>query len=141
MLVERGSTKHGPHQDEAMAHEVEGYVRAGGSTRSEAWRSPEPPDDDVTDAATVRRVGPPAAARPESMSPQDVQDRSELARWLGRAVFPAGRDEVIDHLRAQNAPESVVASVFGAPADARFGSSGELWRALHGGENVETHRY
>jgi hypothetical protein len=136
MPMERGSTKHGPYRDEAMAHEVEGYVRAGRDTRSEEWRSPEPPGDDhddLTQPTAARRAGPLAGGSPEGMSAQDVEERSELARWLGRAVFPAGRDEVIDHLRTQNAPDAVIGSVLGAPPDTQFGSSGELWRALHGG--------
>jgi hypothetical protein len=126
-----------------MAHEVEGYIRAGRDTRAEEWRSPEPPSDDVeelTEAGGARRAGLPPGGWAAGMSPQDVEERSELARWLGRAVFPAGRDEVIDHLRAQHAPDAVIDSVLGAPSDALFGSSGELWRALHGEENVEPPR-
>jgi hypothetical protein len=64
-----------------------------------------------------------------------------LGRWLGRAVFPADRDEVIDHLRHQNAPEHVIELLGAAPDDTLYGSLGQLWRALHHGGHVESRRY
>nr|MDT0664735.1 DUF2795 domain-containing protein [Micromonospora sp. DSM 115978] len=75
------------------------------------------------------------------MSPLDVAQRSELARWLGRAVFPAGRDEVVDHLRAQYAPDEVVAEVMTVSPDGHFGSAGQLWRAVRGADHVEAGRH
>jgi len=44
--VERGSSKHSPREDDALAAEVEGMVRGTGPTRAEEWRDPEPPADD-----------------------------------------------------------------------------------------------
>lgn len=135
--MERGNTKHGRTRDDAMAHDVSGYVRAGRDPRAEEWKSPEPPADDLPDLPDVGAWRSTSDAA-SSMSPLDVELRSELARWLGRAVFPAGRDEVIDHLRAQYAPDRVVDAVRAAPPDARFGSAGQLWRALRGDEHVES---
>lgn len=139
--MDRGSAKHGPMRDDVMAHEVEGFVRAGRDTRAEEWKSPEPPADDVP-ALGVRPDGAGVlGSAPPGMTSADVEERSELARWLGRAVFPAGRDEVIDHLRHQNAPDRVVDEVRRAPADVQFTSLGQLWRSLRGGAHVETRRY
>lgn len=138
--MERGNAKHGPNRDDAMAHDVQGYVRSGRQTRVEEWRSPEPAADDLPelpDVGSWRTDGDLASG----MSPLDVAERSELARWLGRAVFPAGRDEVIDHLRAQYAPDQVVAEVMTVSPDRQFGSSGQLWRAVRGAGHVEASRY
>lgn len=40
--MQRGSDKHGPRQDDALQHEVEGLLRSGHGTRAEDWRNPEP---------------------------------------------------------------------------------------------------
>jgi hypothetical protein len=43
--MERGSSKHSPRQDEALADEVAGELGPGGSNREE-WAAAEPPADD-----------------------------------------------------------------------------------------------
>jgi hypothetical protein len=43
--MERGSSKHGPRQDEALAEDLAGQLGPGGSNREE-WADPEPPADD-----------------------------------------------------------------------------------------------
>ncbi|OHV35812.1 MULTISPECIES: DUF2795 domain-containing protein [Pseudofrankia] len=138
--MDRGSAKHGPQLDEAMAGEVRGYVRARRDPRAVEWRSPEPPTDDVPEALD-RQDGIGRGSAPSGMTLSDVEERSELARWLGRAVFPADRAEVLAHLRGQNAPDHIVEEMRAAPPEARFGSLGELWRALHDGAHVEARRY
>lgn len=138
--MDRGSAKHGPQVDEQLADEVRGLVRARRDTHVIEWRSPEPLTDEVP-AEIDRRDGMGRGSAPPGMTLTDVERRSELARWLGRAVFPAGRDEVMDHLRHQNAPDHVIDEIRQAPPDARFGSVGELWRALNGGTHVESARY
>jgi len=138
--MDRGSAKHGPQLDEAMADEVRDYVRARRATHAVEWRSPEPLTDELP-PAWDRRDGMGRGSAPRGMSLSDVEERSELARWLGRAVFPADRDEVMDHLRHQNAPDHVIEEIRQAPKHGRFGSVGELWRAVHSGAHVEKARY
>ncbi|THJ75712.1 DUF2795 domain-containing protein [Candidatus Frankia alpina] len=132
MAVDRGSSKHGPWRDDAMAHEISGFVRSGRDTRAEEWRSVEPTDELPGDAQfpdpAQSRVGASAG-----MTLADVEDRSELARWLGRAVFPAEREEIIDHLRYQHALDRVVEEVAAAAPGVQFTSVGELWRELRAG--------
>jgi hypothetical protein len=43
--MERGSSKHNPRHDEALAEEVSGELGPGGSNREE-WAAAEPPADD-----------------------------------------------------------------------------------------------
>jgi len=57
--MERGSTKHGPRQDEARAGELAGQLGPGGSNREE-WAQAEPPADDDP----PERVGPPVEELP-----------------------------------------------------------------------------
>jgi hypothetical protein len=130
MAMDRGSSKHGPSRDEAMAHEIAGLVRAGRDTRREEWRSPEPADERLLGDVTHPDVAQTRASTPTGMTPVEREDRAELARWLGRAVFPAEREEIIDHVRHQHAPDWVVEELAGAPPDVQFTSVGELWRAM-----------
>lgn len=44
--MERGSDKHGPRKDDALAEDVEGMIRGTGPTHAEEWKDPEPPADD-----------------------------------------------------------------------------------------------
>ena len=135
MPEDRASSKHGQVVDDSIRRDVEGYVRAGHDTRTEEWRSPEPPAEDATGRSVTDRRG-----TPPGMSVDDVEKRSELAGWLGRAVFPADRRALLDWLRGQHAPDRVLSEVAAAPDDIQFGSVGELWRALHAGEHVEARR-
>jgi hypothetical protein len=43
--MERGNAKHGPRQDEALAHDLQGQLGSAGGHREE-WVDPEPPADD-----------------------------------------------------------------------------------------------
>jgi hypothetical protein len=51
--MERGSSKHGPRADEALADQVSGELGPGGSNREE-WTSSEPPADDDPPERTDR---------------------------------------------------------------------------------------
>ncbi|WP_172826447.1 hypothetical protein [Mycobacterium colombiense] len=51
--MERGSSKHGAREDDALKEELEGTVRGNRSSRSEEWRDPEPPADDDPDVPTA----------------------------------------------------------------------------------------
>jgi hypothetical protein len=141
MSMDRGSAKHGPVRDDVMAHEVEGILRARRDTRADEWRSPEPPGEDTPALAVRPDSAGVLGGAPLGMTATDVEERSELARWLGRAVFPAERNEVIDHLRHQNAPDRVVDEVRAAPEGVQFTSLGQLWRSLRDGTHVESGRY
>ncbi|MEN3269326.1 hypothetical protein [Pseudonocardia sp.] len=54
--MERGSSKHGPRQDDALAEELAGQLGPGGSNREE-WADPEPPADDDPPARTDLPAG------------------------------------------------------------------------------------
>jgi hypothetical protein len=132
------SDKHGPRQDEALKRETEGLVRSGRSGRAEEWLDPEPsgedqPDVDFAPDATL------TGGIPEGLTPEGVEERSELAAHLGRGVYPAYRDELIDRLVENNAPGRLVTAVRDLPGDAQFANAGELASAL--GLGHETRRF
>lgn len=116
--MERGNTKHGPAQDEQMAHETEGMVR-GSAQRgpTEEWRETEPVEDSF----------PPVVRRPPD---PDVRDRSDLARVLTRDLFPASRGKLLHRLEDANTPPELAGRVARLPAGRSFGSAHEVFEAL-----------
>lgn len=72
------------------------------------------------------------------MTEQDVAERSRLATYLGKEIWPATRDEVISAAESQHAPDEVIARFQQLP-DQSFTNMAELWSALGGGnETVRT---
>jgi hypothetical protein len=121
-----------------MQHETEGLVRSGHSTRIEEWRDPEPsgedqPDVDLAPDSTL------TGGVPDGLTPAGVEQRSELAAHLGKEIYPAYRDQVIDRLVETNAPTRLVTAVRDLPADTQYANAGELAEAL--GFGHETQRF
>ncbi len=53
---------------------------------------------------------------PEGMTSRDVNDRSELARYIsGTHVFPADREALMKQAQAENAPDTVLALLRAIP--------------------------
>jgi hypothetical protein len=76
---------------------------------------------------------------PPGMSASDVRTRSELARHLGRDVYPADREALLARLREEAAPDHLVDLVAGLPTDGfDYESVQQLARAL--GLGTEDHR-
>ncbi|MCW2547930.1 MAG: hypothetical protein JWN96_2390 [Mycobacterium sp.] len=140
--MERGSDKHSPRVDDALAGETAGIVHGGHDSREE-WRSAEPSGEDQPDVGLGGETAI-SGGTPEGMTAQDIADRSELAGWLGRASFPAVREMLLAHVMDEGAPETIVEQVRALPAGREFTNTGDVWRTLHkrdGGEHVETHRF
>jgi Protein of unknown function (DUF2795) len=136
-MQQRGSDKHGPRRDEALAGEVEGLVRAGRTTRAEEWRDPEPPGEDQPDV-DLAPDGTLVGGTPAGMTPADVEGRSELAAYLGKEVYPADRETLLATALRDGAPSSVLARLQNLPAGREFHNVQEVWTALGGG--TEEHR-
>jgi hypothetical protein len=132
------SDKHGPRLDEQLEHETQGLVRSGHSTRAEEWRDPEPSGEDQPDADFAPNTTL-AGGVPEGITPDGVEERSELASYLGKEIYPAGRDAIIDRLVGNNAPDRLVTAVRGLPGDTEYANAGELASAL--GLGHEEHRF
>jgi hypothetical protein len=135
--IDRGSDKHGPRQDEELAHEVEGLTRAGRPTHSEEWKQKEPSGEDQPEVG-VRPDAGLVGGTPAGMSQEDIEGRSELARALVPSLFPADRDALLDYAQAESVPDSVVAQLRELPGGRNFQNVTEVWAAL--GHGVEQER-
>jgi hypothetical protein len=123
------STKHSPRVDEQLEHELQGTLRAERETRAEEWREVEPsaegdPDVDADPAGTL--VG----GTPVGMTPDAVEARAELARWLVRHDFPSTGAELVERARDHRAPDAIVAELERLPAEQTYERIGDVVRAL-----------
>jgi hypothetical protein len=135
--MERGSDKHSARMDDAMSAEVSGLVRSGHDNR-EDWNSPEPSGEDQPDVDRVPD-GTLAGGVPEGMTEQDVEQRSEIASYLGR-VWPATTEQLVAVAQENAAPDKVLGALQALPPGRIFASMQEVWDTVSGG-HVETHRH
>jgi hypothetical protein len=76
---------------------------------------------------------------PEGMSRQQVESRSELARWIsGVHAFPAERAELLERAQSQSAPEPVLAAIRSLP-DRTFDNVEDIAKelGLSGGRQLD----
>lgn len=121
-MTERSDTT-GPLRDDEMKKELQGHLKAGSSPRAAEGLRAEPPADDDPAVAEDPVGGAGGDGPPERL-------RLELARYLGRTSFPAGRDGLVDELRRQHAPDQLVETLAELPRERRFGTVHELASAL-----------
>ena len=129
--MDRGSDKVSPREDEQRKHETQGLVRSGHGTHAEEWKDPEPVGEDQPSMTLV-------GGTPEGMAPDDVEGRSELAGYLGKDCYPLVREQVLDLVIDNHAPQRVVDLVRRLPSGREFVNVNEIWTALGG--NVESSR-
>jgi hypothetical protein len=136
MAFER-SDKHGPRMDDAMSGETEAIERTGHTGRAEESREPEPEGDDQpqVDLAPDTLL---AGGTPDGMTPQDVEGRSELARFLRPSAFPADASTLLRIGRDDGATDFVLGELGRLPKGRTFANIQDIWEAL--GHGVETHR-
>lgn len=132
------SDKTGPLRDEELKAETQGMFKANRQTRSEEWHEIEPSGEDEPDVDRAPD-GTLTGGTPDGMTGDDVQVRSELATYLGRDIYPAVREQLIDVAMDQHAPDSVVERIKRLPSGRQFANVNEVWEALGG--HVEQHRF
>lgn len=136
--MERGSDKHSARMDDALESEVHGMLTAGHDTRGEEWSSAEPSGEDQPDVDLVPN-GTLAGGVPAGMTERDVEQRSRLASYLGKQVWPAGQAALVDKAEQLNAPDDVLDQLRRLPTSAVFDNLQEVWQALQGG--TESRRF
>ncbi|WP_329245149.1 DUF2795 domain-containing protein [Actinoallomurus sp. NBC_01490] len=108
------SDKHGARLDDELRHETEGLVRGGGPTHAERDHDPEPVETDAgrdpTVAGSSRTVG-----SPPGMSAGDVAARSEFAKALAGARYPATPEQLSAHVAGEGAPDTAVRALGDLP--------------------------
>jgi hypothetical protein len=130
--MQRGSSKAAPRVDEALKHDTEGMIRGGHATHSEEWKGTEPSGEDQPTVGL--RPDEPDLEGPSNReaTAADIEARSELASYLGRAHYPLRRAEVLALLDERNAPDHVVAMASRLEADATVANLQDLWRRIGG---------
>ena len=127
-----------PREDEQLAHETEGLVRSGHPTRVEEFRDPEPAGEDQP-TGDEHLMGPgrePGTA--PGLSNDDIEVRSEIARFLDRAALPGSRDDLLASAEEHQATERVLDLLRQLPEGTQFENVQDVARAL--GLGTEEHR-
>jgi len=76
---------------------------------------------------------------PAGMDAADVADRAELARWIGKEVWPAERDDLLLRAAALKAPENVIDILRRLPGDELYTNLADVWETL--GRPLEQRRF
>jgi len=140
--MERGNTKHGPRLDEEMAHEVQTHTQGrGAGGRAEEWREPEPAGEDQPDVGWIpggtrdQRAG----GAPGDLTPDEVEARSRLGRYLDLSDLPGDRSTLRRAAEAHQAPDEILADLDRLPPRVTYRTVNEIWTAL--GHATENHRW
>jgi hypothetical protein len=136
--MERGNSKHGPRVDEEMNREVSGAVLGTAGGRAEEWRQPEPAGEDQPEPTTAP-VGYDRSGTPQGMTPDEVEQRSRLGRYLTLAALPGDRATLRRSAEENDAPDDILAQLDRLPSDTEFQTVSEVWAAL--GHHNETRRW
>ncbi|MFF7971074.1 DUF2795 domain-containing protein [Streptomyces sp. NPDC007905] len=92
---------------------------------------PEPPADDDVRVDPGGPVPPPGEEREQTQADAEAEFlRSELARHLERAAFPADRQTVLDVLEAHHAPDAALDAVRRLPDGGEYHNVTEIVRAI-----------
>jgi hypothetical protein len=129
--MERSSDKHGPRIDEELKHEVSSLVHGSPveSRASEAREQEGPADGEPTPDALLS--GEPAPATPDSLTHDEVEARTELARHLQPSVFPADRAALVESARRMGASDALIGRLEQLP-EGTFDHLEAVWEALGG---------
>ncbi len=129
--MERGSDKHSPMLDEALKHDAASLMQGNREARSDEFREQEgPAEGEPTPDARIRGGG---QIPGNGLSPDDIEGRSELARYLEHRQFPAHPEELAASAQERHAPDAVIEQLRHVP-DRLYENVAQVWEAL-GGRN------
>lgn len=128
--MERGSEKHGPRVDEEMGNETRGLEQgAPVEPRVEEFREQEAAADGEPEPDARIAGGRDTGG---TLSPEEVEARSELARSIEPSAFPADRRALLRTAQNINAPDSVINRLRNLPSNVEFENVQAVWSALGG---------
>ena len=136
--MERGSDKHSARMDDALGAEVDGLLRAGRDTHTEEWKSAEP-SGEAQPEADLSADGDLHGGVPDGMTEADVEERSRLAAYLGKEVWPATGEQLVEVARGREAPDVVVDRLLQLHPGRVYDNLQDAWSQLGGG--TEAHRF
>jgi hypothetical protein len=123
-VSEQISGTHGPAEDDAIKRQDRSELQAHG----EQW--PEPESSGEGESGTTWAPQGRFAGTPGTEDWETIELRSDLARHLDRATFPASRAHLLETLEAHQAEQRLLDLVSSLPARAKYASLGELLRAV-----------
>lgn len=135
-MTDQGTNKTGVARDDALKREIQDELKANRAVRSEEAYEPQPSGEDQPIAEAARTV--PGIGAPSGMTAEGVTVRSELARHLDRADFPARRSTLLGSLHRHRAPDPLVDRVTSLPPDEKYPNVQAVVKAL--GYGVEDRR-
>jgi hypothetical protein len=115
--MQRGNTKHGAVLDDRLRREAELEARQ------------------VDPEGEGARSG----GAPIGMTPDEVEGRSNLGRYIPKASLPGDRDDLIAGATELNAPDEVLDALEQLPEGTVFDTVNQIWAAL-GGRNEDPSR-
>lgn len=136
-MSEQHSGAVGPREDDELAHETQGLVKGGHSTRAEEWRDPEPLDENTVTGQRGMITGG-EGGTPPGMDQADVEMRSEIARFLDGNALPGDRASLLRSAEEHNAPDPVIRLLSSLKPDQHFQNVQDVAQAL--GMSTEEHR-
>jgi hypothetical protein len=123
-MSEQASAKHGPVEDEHIKRQDLTEIQEHG----EEWPDLEDAGEWPGDGLWAPEARLPGA--PDGPDYRAIELRSELARYLGRATFPATREDLLRVLTDRQAEAPLLDLVSALPSATRIANVGELIRAL-----------
>jgi hypothetical protein len=135
--MERGSDKHSARMDDALEHEVRGMVQAGRDTHAEDWKSAEPSGEDQP-AVDLSADGALHGGVPDGMTEADVEERSTIAQYLGKEIWPSTGAQLLAVAQGRSAPDAVLVRLRQLHADRSYENLQDAWSSLGG---TEAHRF
>lgn len=136
--MERGSDKHSPMVDDALKHDTASLVGASPvEARSDEFREQEGPAEGEPTPDVRIHGGRDSEIPGVGLTLDDIEGRTELARFLEHRQFPAHPEELAAHAEERHAPAAIVEQLRRAP-DRLYENVAQVWEALGGG--IETPR-
>ena len=126
------SSKHGPRLDDQLKREVEGNVTGSpAGSRAEEWRDLQPPAEGEPEVSAVPEPDPRSRSDADlDMTPEGIEGRSRLGRYLPRMAFPADRTALLDAATKAHAPDDILDELHRLPADETYETVARVWAAL-----------
>lgn len=119
----------GPRTDEERKHETRGLAQGGHSTHAQEWRDPAPSGEDQPTGDEHLVPEWLAEGTPPGMTPDDVETRADVARYLDSTAFPGRREDLVTAARGHRAPDSVLSVLGALPGDEEFHTMQDVARA------------
>jgi hypothetical protein len=129
--MQRGSDRHGQRLDEELGREAAGVRTGSSATHAEEDHSAEPSGEDQPDVERAPE-GTMGGGASEGLTAEQVEQRSEIARWLDRSHYPAVREVLIGDAIDNHAPDAVIAALKRLPSGREYANTEALWEALTG---------